>query len=82
MVLWASSITRVLKASQEISRLIKRSGDLREIVSGFGASAARSTGEDASVSASRLAVEGEKPELALEFSIGARGCRQNTVVLA
>ena len=32
--------------------------------------------------AARLMVEGEKPELALEYSLSPRGCRQNTVVLA
>jgi len=32
--------------------------------------------------ASRLMVEGENPELALEYSLTPRGCRQHTVVLA
>ncbi|MEQ1947844.1 MAG: DUF4123 domain-containing protein [Bryobacteraceae bacterium] len=32
--------------------------------------------------AARLLVEGEKAETALEYSLTARGCRQNTVVLA
>ncbi|MEQ1883839.1 MAG: DUF4123 domain-containing protein [Bryobacteraceae bacterium] len=32
--------------------------------------------------AARLVVEGEKTETALEYSLTARGCRQNTVVLA
>lgn len=32
--------------------------------------------------ASRLIAEGDTPEVALEFSCGPRGCRQNSVVLA
>jgi pSer/pThr/pTyr-binding forkhead associated (FHA) protein len=75
---WRSYVVLRTERSKEITFPFWDPRVLRIILPAMPAEEAR----DFLGPASRLTVEGEKPEIALEFSLGPRSCRQNTVVLA